>query len=528
VLAMRKPVFADNRRIASVQRKLADSIDASQRVQQHRKLTASANANVLQRYSEVGEAYLWGYGKGTGAHAPTFEFQKNEATKVTNAAASTRTYGVDADQVFEDKPMMRVATDRSLAVPTRSKSEAKSFFATAGKIAESNELLHNAGAPLRLTQGAGQIRLSNGINPFGPTLSQVSPDLTNVVNNSSECGQFAEDILGTPVHTAETVNAGVVTQVPNLAGRLGRDATINNALGGQQAETLGGNRHAAPDVGEAFGIYARQPQQGAGVAAALWNGVLAVRNRVLGTRHLQWGEHWAGVVAKSGGDYVTLENYNRNAGDTDLVEEAAEEEYQELRNTGGINQYVANTQNYATQAGESRLQRLTRLGRNYMKLAVQIGVVAGHYQNELTRWYFQMYGSEGQSFHEQWKDSVPNAVTFKTHGTDAELKTSLVPKLAALLPADNYQAGANAALILHTGNVNAAAGRANIIAAYVAGEKAVCVARLNSANAHEQGQPHNAIGLAAAHAQALVTVNAASGDAVNVQCRAGIAAMLAT
>ncbi|HXA48622.1 MAG TPA: hypothetical protein VNW52_13385 [Burkholderiaceae bacterium] len=419
-----------------------------------------------------------------------------------------------------------------MAVPTRNQSDSKSFFATQGKISESNNLLHDAGAPLRLTPGAGQIRLSNGINPFGPTLSQVTPNLANVVNNSSECGRFAENILGAPVYNAEIVNAGVVTQVPGLAGAgqvPGRDATINTALAGQNAGTLGGNENANPEVGEAFGIYARNVVPPVGLATAIWNGVISVKDYITKSApHLLWGEHWAGVVAKSGSDFVTLENYNRQVGDTDLVEEAAENDFKELKNTGGIGAYVANTQNFATQPGEWKFQRFARLGRNYLKYAVQIGAVAGHYQNQLNRWYFQMYGSGGKSFHEQWKDAAPNAVTLKTRSTDAQLQALLVPKLNALLPADNYQAGAAATLVLHTGNINNAVGRANISAAFVAGEKAVCVARLNAAHVFEQTQVHNMLNLTAAHNQAVIATNAAVGDDVNIQCLAGIGAMQVT
>ena len=306
----------------------------------------------------------------------------------------------------------------------------------------------------------------------------------------------------------------------------GRDATINATLGGQAPETLGANRNANPEVGEAFGIYARNPPPIV-LGNAIWNGVLAVRSFIAKANpHLLWGEHWAGVVAKAGSDYVTLENYNRNVGDTDLVEEKAESEFKALRNTGGINAYVANTQIYAN-AGENKLQRLARLGRNYMKYAVQIGAVAGFYQSQYDRWYFQMYGSGAKSFHEQWKDAVPNSVTFKTRGTDAQLQVLLVSKLNSLLPADPYQAAAAVTLAAHVVNVNAAVGRANITAAFVAGERAVCLARLAAANAYEAGQPHNAVTLGNAYNHAIVQVTAAGGDDVNVQCLAGIAAMQA-
>ena len=490
----------------------------------------SADNKVMQLYTNVSQGYIWGYGKGTGPNTPNFDFQEIEASKTINAAASTIDYGVNANQVFEDSPVLRVSDDRLMAVPTREKSDSKSFFATQAKIDESNTLLHNAGAPLRLTAGAGQIRLSDGINPFGPTLNQVIPNLANVVNNSSECGAFAANILGTPMQNAETVNAGVMAQIPGLGGfsqTRGRDVTINAALGGQNPNTLGANENADPEVGEAFGIYARTQLPAVGIATTLWNGIVSVKDYLTKTKpHLKWGEHWAGVVAKSGGDYVTLENYNRVAGDTDLVEEAVENDFKELKAAGGgIHAYVGNTQNYANLGGESRLNRLVRLGLNYIKYAVQIGAVAGYYSSQYDRWYFQMYGTGGKSFHEQFKYSAPNGVTFKTRGTDNQLKTLLAPKLTALLPPDNYQAGAAATLVAQAFLLNAAVGRANIIAAFAVAEKSICLTRLNSAYAFEQTQVHNMMNLANAHAQAVINVNTAVGDNVNAECIAGITAM---
>ena len=383
------------------------------------------------------------------------------------------------------------------------------------------------------------------MNPFGPTLNKVTPNLTNVVNNSSECGRFAEDILGTPVQNAETINAaGVVNQYPGLGGfrqTLGRNATINGAIAGQNPNTLGANEQSNPEVGEAFGIYARTqvpavapPPVPATLAArygtAILNGITKVKDYITkkAPPHLLWAEHWAGVVAKAGGDYVTLENYNRGTADDDLREEAAEQDLPELKGTGFINDHVQNTQDYATQPGEWKVQRLVRLGKNYIKYAVQIGAVAGHYANQLNRWYFQMYGPGTQSFHDQFKDSAPEGVTFKTRGTDAQLKALLIPKLQALLPADNYQAGAAATLAAQIVLLNAAVGRDNITAAFVVAEKAICLARLASANVYEQTQAHNMANLGAAYAQAVINVNAATGDDINTQCLAGIAAMQAT
>jgi hypothetical protein len=184
--------IADQRPEAAFQRQVQAWGDGSERVAQLRAWHGVADGrglggkrqdltpgfvpsggHVAQLYSMATEGHIWGYGKCTGANAPTFKFQQIQASKTSNPATSTTAYGVNANQVFEGSPAMRFSDDRLMAVPTRDKSESKAFFATQATIDQSNTLLHDAGAPLRLIAGAGQIRLSNGINPFGPTLEQM-------------------------------------------------------------------------------------------------------------------------------------------------------------------------------------------------------------------------------------------------------------------------------------------------------------------------------------------------------------------
>jgi hypothetical protein len=364
-------------------------------------------------------------------------------------------------------------------------------------------------------------------------LSEVRPDLTQVVNDNSECGSFAQNILGTPVHAAEIQTGAGAQQIPGLgASNATRDTAINQALGGQAPEQLGANRSADPEIGEAFAIYARRTVPPVNLLQQLIDGIWLVRDKLLKTLpYLQWGEHWAGVVAKSGSDYVTLENYNRVTSDTAILEQAIESDDKDLKgisgdpNYSGLGQYAQSTQQYEALNNEWRLQRLARLGNKYIKYAVKF---QGQFPNPPSRWYFAMYGPDTQSFHETWKDALPQGVTFRVHGSDQELQNNLVAKLRALLPNDNYFAGAQNVLNLHVTNVQQAAGRANIIAAYVAGEKQVCLARLDSAYAHEHGQAHDAGALLLAHQAARQSVLNATGDAVKARCQTGLQNMLAT
>lgn len=488
---------------------------------------------VVQLYRDLGKGMVYGYGKGSGVNAPSFEFQKASATRTYDANASKVAYGVANTQVFEDAPKLRVSNNDDLAVPTAGGAEAKVFYATPQKIQESNARLHDSGAAVRLTQGAGQVKLPSGWNPFGPVLSEVRPDLTQVVNDNSECGAFAQNILGTPVQEAEIQTGVGAQQIPGLgASDPMRDTVINQALGGQSPEQIGANRSADPEIGEAFATYARQTVPPVNLLQQLIDGIWLVRDKLLKTLpYLQWGEHWAGVVAKSGPDYVTLENYNRLTSDTAMLEQAIESDDKDLKgisqdpNYSGLGQYVQSTQQYEALNNEWRLQRLARLGSKYIKYAVTF---QGQFPNPPSRWYFAMYGPDTQSFHETWKDALPQGVTFRVRGSDQDLQNNLIAKLRALLPNDNYFAGAQNVLNQHVTNVQQAAGRTNIIAAYVTGEKQVCLARLDSAYAYEQGQAHDANALQQAHQAARQSVSNATGDDVKARCQTGLQNMLAT
>ena len=485
---------------------------------------------VAQLYQDLAEGGPTGYGKGGGVNTPTFEFQKFTATTNTDPTTSTKTYGVDAAQVFENAPNLRVSNNNDLAVPTLNQAEAKRFFAIPGKIQESNKLLHDSGSPLRLTQGTGQVNLPAG----GPTLYEVTPDLNQVVNNSSECGNFAENILGVPVSTAELATGGgpqTIAQVGPTPWRAAREAQINLALGAQVPSQVGADQNTDPEVGEAFGIYARTNPPANGAWQAILNGMAAVRNRLLVTiPYLKWGEHWAGVIAKSGGDYVTLENYNRATSSAAIVEQAVERDYKELRGISNVHTYQQNTAAYAKQGNENRWQRLKRLGRNYTQYAVQIGQVGGHFANDTDNWYFAMYGSGAQSFHEAWKNALPNSVTMKVHASDQEQQTQLVAQLRTLVPADNYAAGTQAALNAGIRRIQNAAGRPAIIAAYLTSEKKVCYARLAAAQAylHPTRPRARRRALNQAHQTAIANVRAATGDAVKQACNTGIINMQTT
>jgi hypothetical protein len=368
---------------------------------------------VIQNYRDMSKGLVFGYGKGTGPATPQFEFQKTEASRTEDDTTSTATYDVHSSQSFEDAPKLKVSDNYDMAVPTSEGAEAKHFFATPARVAASNIALLAAGAPITLVPGAGQITLPGLWNPFGITLNQVSFNIAPGLIISSECGAFANSILGVNVHRIELQIAGVPVQT--VLPHLGRDVPLNTALGGQSPERVGANKNADPNVGDAFGIFARHIVPPIGLVTRLWNDIVTVHGLLNPARpHMQWGEHWAGVVAKSGGDYVTLENYNRVAAGTDLILERLEKDYKEVVANGDVHAFAPATAQYLSPVDETRIQRIVRLGLGYMKYGVQIGAFTGFYHNQLENmWYFDMYGRENQSFHETWKKSAPDSVTAK-------------------------------------------------------------------------------------------------------------------
>jgi hypothetical protein len=118
-----------------------------------------------------------------------------------------------------------------------------------------------------------------------------------------------------------------------------------------------------------------------------------------------WSWHAATVVARSGADSVTLENYNRSTTANQVSDrfwadftrrhaEAAEAINDQLRRQGA--------------SSAPARERMRRVKNGLYELTRQFMFIDVLVQNDLdaaaaeTRWYFQMYGPGAQSFHEVW------------------------------------------------------------------------------------------------------------------------------
>jgi len=191
------------------------------------------------------------------------------------------------------------------------------------------------------------------------------------------------------------------------------------------SQSLGVNQYAQTDVGEIFSTYSIDSEAKGRDASRLPNNHLNPFNpqhaasRTLDAIGMQlnaakiergvWNEHHGAVVARSGTDVVTLENYNRNAEDDTLLLKEHQLRYASIRNRD----YVT-----ATQAIED-------LKALQVKVELTGESIA---QRKLERWFFQMYGQrQGQSFHEVWKETgFTNPVTLRRGKAVSEQKKAEV------------------------------------------------------------------------------------------------------
>ncbi|HEY0195901.1 MAG TPA: DUF4157 domain-containing protein [Kofleriaceae bacterium] len=266
---------------------------------------------------------------------------------------------------------IRVSADGKLAIEDKedgSERQAKTFFIDAGLIAPANAELTKAKSGYQLLQQGGTLTVpdhANGMHTLVQVVAQhksgsSGDDVTGPVNcdemaaqvggwgadhnkearlkkpvpewKSEEGHRVAQYVVeyakkpslkdrmtgkGDPGKRASKASDYATPQGRNQAEILVKLAPQRDAIAqayGQMspaeksavAEVLGINEHAEPKVGEAMVTFSTGPKRDDGT----------VRDHESGTDvNARWGQHWGGVVARSGGDYITLENYDRKAED---------------------------------------------------------------------------------------------------------------------------------------------------------------------------------------------------------------------
>ena len=271
--------------------------------------------------------------------------------------------------VSADRVALRVSDDCQMAIEDSDlrNRQPKVFFATAAVFRQSRIDLERVASGFRLVQGSETLRLLTAtgvehtlrsIYPL-PTGVRRSPELSRVTANQN-CNDIASSVIGTRANakavlaspptgvpaTVRTVTNQVHNTVADLVARVLREADTGLVYNDRRVVTnaewkedsvaaarkmreaiiqvsrdytdalrsgsadrllaqLGINRHAAPEVGDAFVIHAVAAEDEDGEVTD-WAARRSFRPR--------WSYHWGGVVAKSGTDVITLENYDRATG----------------------------------------------------------------------------------------------------------------------------------------------------------------------------------------------------------------------
>jgi len=247
---------------------------------------------------------------------------------------------------------LRVSDDNSMAIEDSDlgRRQPKTFFATDAVIAASNNTLTQVGSPVRLVRTGDTVTILTGWWSQ-TTLHGVRPSFNNATPNAlpQNCNEIASTITG----IANVDNAGenlMETRFRDLMG-LGRhddysaraqDYVTQHGDAGNRNNRALSRRHlnqfANPGVGDTYMIHTvgqTEKDQLLNEQADLMDGELSAPTRQRLTqieqrllvlaqaptrvrdfesntdRQLNWSYHFAAVVARSGGDCVSLENYAR-------------------------------------------------------------------------------------------------------------------------------------------------------------------------------------------------------------------------
>ena len=220
---------------------------------------------------------------------------------------------------------LRVSDDNNMAIENTDLTgrQPKSFYATQEVVNASNTALAQVRSKFRLKTGGWTIRILTGWS--GTTiLKHVTPVYypdtarpTRKVNPDrapQNCNLIANEVTGifNVVSRGGLAALDAASRIADVANTgVNDDALARGYLRGlrrgwSRDSSVRANASARPDVGDAFMIGTL------GTPTPLGGGRSRVRDQESGQdRDLSWSYHFGGVVARSGTDRVTLENYAR-------------------------------------------------------------------------------------------------------------------------------------------------------------------------------------------------------------------------
>jgi len=206
---------------------------------------------------------------------------------------------------------LRVSDDGNMAIENSNLTnrQPKVFYATAEVITASNDKLRQAGSTVKLVRSSHSIRVITGWWSAVKVLYRVDPEFS--APPKQNCDSISEQVTGawTELHGGKAAVATIdrlLNEDDAYYRHPAQDYLRVSRKVPNRLRDLGANRHARAGVGEAYMITSiGKPEREQGGTA--W--IRDLRSGEL--RKISWPYHFAGVVASSGNDTITLENYAR-------------------------------------------------------------------------------------------------------------------------------------------------------------------------------------------------------------------------
>ncbi len=223
---------------------------------------------------------------------------------------------------------LRVSDDNRMAIEDSDleNRQPKTFYAAAAVIDTANTQLQHVQSQFRLKRKTGSVRILTGWSGT-ETLYKVEPQYLgggakNKKNKNpnfapQNCNEMAQQVTG--MSAIGISGPGWANRAASQIAGFGnrpKNTTEDQLLPGRyvsmsydyRVRSQRANHYAMPDVGDAYII----KTQGDGAPIPSRPGYSRVRDIESGEdRDLGWPYHFGGVVAQSGNDRVTLENYAR-------------------------------------------------------------------------------------------------------------------------------------------------------------------------------------------------------------------------
>ncbi len=414
---------------------------------------------------------------------------------------------------YNNLPDLNISTNRKMAIEAGAQ-QAKVFYSDDQTVQESNTGLEAAGSKIRLDKDNGKTISIAERNPQEnrKQLGMVKPKILNDLNNLedftgfdvNQCDQVVEKIIGASNRVSVIADnyekegddkaahqlGGYLASVGD-AVNINPDEAVNYApdrtdksladsyarLRPQairaKANPLKINEFANPEVAEGFLVQSLSHAGSDRVQASTFASKQAHLEAIQALDNAQndldimrkelndpskamldrWNEHYAGVVAKDGGDVVTLENYNR---DVELNFELQRVfnnlflRFAQFRDfTWAHTEFLAKPKPVMDseelkdyiQKAKTAAQVLNNEEDEIVDQYVQaLNTANTMIENELDKddaggldslIYFRMYGAGDQSFHSQWKGTADNPLTVRIRSSCELEKKEVARKLDA-------------------------------------------------------------------------------------------------